>query len=833
MPTKARKSFLMPESKPHYPRGLSYRTEHTFIDIGVDIEQGKIDGSCTITVAPVTAGLKRLVLDACELDIRSVELDGKPCEHRYDGKTLTVESPTVLEGQHRLKVVYSATPREGIYFIRPDAKFPSKPLQAWTHCEAEFARFWFPCQDAPNDKGTSETRIAVPKGNVVISNGKLLSSSEAGGNVIYHWREDTPHSTYLTSFIAGRFEEIKQESEGVPLTYHFPASRRPDVLRYFGETPAMVKLFTELTGTRYPYSKYAQTTVEDFIYGGMENISATTLSTSYYADERSAPDFQVWYSRPATNAFSLVAHELAHQWFGDLVTCVEWSHAWLNEGFATYFEAIYSQSSRGEEYFRWEMEVKAGLYFDDDESEYRRPIVERRYVYPDDIFDTTTYEKASWMLHELRYLLGDQAFFRGIGDYLKGYSLKSADTNSFMRSMELSTGAPLEEFFEQSFYKAGYPEFELGYAWDEGSMTATITVRQIQKVDELTPVFKLPCDIVFYTKKGRSERKMQIKSADQAFTFELDSEPAIVEFDPGHHLLKKVEFNKGLKLLANQLKDSEDSSSRSDAAKDLGRLKNPAAVKDLAAAAVREQFWGVRASALTALGELGSQAALESLLQMGPPNQRRVRRAWAAALGEFKDSRVFPLLEELLLEDESPYVQCEAALSLTKAGAAGALPLLKRAMAIATPNDTLAEACLEAMGRLDWNEVRETVSSSLAYGTPSRVRIGALKAMKVRGVLSADEVDAVKRLLMEDPEFRVRQYIVHYLIPQIPDRRFVDALKAAWEHDRDPRIRRKALSLWYELSGDGALKDALSELKAEVESIKEENRRLREGASKP
>lgn len=176
----------------------------------------------------------------------------------------------------------------------------------------------------------------------------------------------------------------------------------------------MIKVFSEITGVKYPFAKYAQTAVEDFIYGGMENVDATTLTTNRFHDAQSSEDFQVAYGSQNRNAVNLVAHELAHQWFGDLVTCSDWTHAWLNEGFADYMQVLYIERTRGVDAARWDMLTKSQDAFDEDESEYRRPIVEKSIVYPDDVFDSTTYEKGAWMVHELRYVMGDKAFFEGI-----------------------------------------------------------------------------------------------------------------------------------------------------------------------------------------------------------------------------------------------------------------------------------------------------------------------------------------------------------------------------------------------------------------------------------
>ncbi len=822
----AYRSFHLPESTTHYIPEKDFHTEHVKIELSLDISRKRIAGSCTLTIVPIRRGINRIVLDACSMEIHEVSVDGSKCDFEHDQEKLTINPTAPLSGSHAVKIAYSSTPSEGIYFIEPDREHPEKEVQAWTHSEAEFARYWFPCYDHPNDKFTSDVMLTVPKGFRVISNGKLVSEQENGDAVTFHWKEELPHSSYLTSFVAGKFSEVKQEAEGVQLQYHFPESKRADVLRYFGETPRMIKVFNEITGVRYPYSKYAQTTVEDFIFGGMENFNATTLTMLYYPDANSEEDFQASYSTPNRNPTNLVAHELAHQWFGDLVTCVDWSHAWLNEGFADYMQAMYIERTRGVDQFRWDMGAKADSFFEEDTNEFRRPTVEKDYVYADDLFGMAIYPKGAWMLHELRHVLGDGAFFEGITSYLKAHSFSNADTHDFRKSMEEASGRSLEEFFEQSFFKTGFPEFEVEYAWDEASKLATLRIRQTQKLEMQTPIFKLPCDIVVYVDGARMKKTIILDSGDQTFSFSLASKPTIVEFDPEHWLLKKVQFRKSIELLVNQLEGSTDASSRAEAARNLGEAKANTAVDALGRAAKKTQFWDVSASSFRALGAMGTPEALSVLLGAGMPADRRSRRALAEALGNFKEESAKLLLITLLQTDQSPYVRCEAALSLAKAWPEGAFQHLTEAMKVHTTNETLAEACLDAMGKLKDADIAAVIRENVAYGRPLRVRIGALKAVRNRGCLLEGELPEIKEMLLRDKEFRVREYIVSKLIPSLGDARFLDTLKEASRTDRDPRVRRKALEGFHSLTEAGEASKTIARLGYEVEQMKDQLKRI-------
>ena len=825
MATGSHRSFRLPESKPHYAPPREFRTLHRKIELSVDFQKKSISGSCTLVVEPIRQGLGEVHIDARELDVRSCTVDGAKVDFEYDNAFLTVPLPGKSEVRS-IRVEYSATPKEGLYFTAPDAEHPEKEVQAWTHSEPESARFWFPCHDHPSDKSTSEMVIRVPTGFRVISNGRLVSEREEADSAVFHWKEDTPHSSYLTSFIAGKFSQMTQEVRGVKLHYNFPESKRADVLRYFGETPQIIEALEELTGTRYPYEKYDQTTVQDFVAGGEENLNATTLSMNYYPEAGAEEDFQPIYSNPFSSAVNLVAHEAAHQWYGDWVTCSDWCHAWINEAWATYLQSLYTGKSRGVDQMRWEMRAREVEYFEEDETQYRRPIVDREYVWPHDVFDHTTYRKGASMLHELRYIMGDAAFFRGTAEFLDRHAKGCADTDDMRKAMENVSGLQLEEFFEQAFLKPGYPEFQVEYAWDDSAKTATLRVKQEQDTSDGTPIFKLPCDIVFYVGGARKKFRITLGSAEQSLVFSLDAKPSVVEFDPERWLLKKLKFEKTFDLLENQLAQSQDAWSRAEAATALGKRASDRAIPALGSAAKKEQFWDVRACALRALGEIGSDAALVTLLEVGVPSERVVRRALAKALGNFKDERARKILIGFLEGDESPYVRCEAALSLGKSWPEGALPYLKKVMGVHSPNETLAEACLEAMGKLKDEEVKQIVDSNLAYGKPTRVRVGALKAIKARGRIADDEFPLLKDLLLRDKEYRVRLYLVSTLIRELADGRFVDALAEVAKKDRNGSLRREALEVFYELSRQAEQTAAITELRAEVEGLKEENRKL-------
>lgn len=830
--------FHIPGASRHLPPDKEFHAEHLTIQLKVDLEKKQISGTCKTKLIPVREGIGALHLDAREMRIVGVTLDGARVPFDHDGSVLTVSPPGPLDtAAHELRVDYTAEPRHGVYFVSPDEKFPEKPVQAWSQGEPEFSRYWFPCHDHPNDKATSETFITVPGGYLAISNGRLVSKEAAGDWFTFHWKEDIPHSAYLNSFVVGKFGVIEDRAEGVPLQYYFPESKRGDALRLFGLTPDMLRVFESLTRVKYPYEKYAQVAVHDFLIGGMENVSATTLTDTRFPDERSEEDYAARYSRPDRNHIELVAHELAHMWFGDLVTAKHWSHLWLNEGFATYFQALYTREKFGEDEFRHDMHSKAETYFEEDDAMYRRAIVDDVYVYSDDVFDSYAYEKAAWMIHQLRYLLGDDLFFDATSEYLKRYAASNADTHDFMKVMEEKSGLSLQGYFEQAFFKGGHPEFEVNYAWDEGTHTAEVGIKQNQQVDEMTPIFSLPCDIAFYVpgavggvkNGGRHVKRVYLRSKEEKFHFELPWKPTIVEFDPEERLLKKLKFEKPVSMLLSQLEASVDASSRRRAAEALAGFSSAPDVVEALAKAVRreDQHFSVRSEAARSLGRIGTRDALETLMGLSGLTNRRVRRAVIAALGEFKDPRVAKPLLVALRGDESPYVQCQAAVSYGKARLPDAFEVITSAVGTPSPEDAVSEACMEALGYVKDPRARQFLRKHLPYGEPMRVRVGALKGLTKLGWLEEEDVATFKELLLEDKEFTIRTQVLE-AVSELLDKRLLAAVREASEKDVDPRARRRAMEVALRLADASSVEKALSEARDEVERLRAEGKEFRE-----
>src|SRR5688500_2482330 len=535
------REFALPGTRPRFAPDRVVDIQHISLVLDVDPTKRTVSGTATLRAMVIAPNTKVVELDAVELTIEKVTANVKSAVVRHDGKRLRVELPAPLAAGAELvlAITYKGAPRRGLYFIAPDDGYPQKPVQVWTQGQDGDSRYWFPCFDAPSEKATSELQVSVPANMFALSNGVLVGDKTSGGKRTLHWRLDVPHSCYLITLAIGDFGTIETKWRDVPVVYYVERGREEAAERTLARTPQMLELFSQKFGVPYPYPRYAQVFVADFIFGGMENTSATTLTDTVLIDERAAIDYDI---------DALVAHELAHQWFGDLVTCRDWGEGWLNEGFATYSEYIWREHHEGRDAADLELEEWAEQYFGEDAGCYRRTIATKLYDEPIDIFDHHLYEKGGRVLHMLRNVLGDDAFWRTLRHYLTKHRHGSVETRDLARAVEEATGRVLDWFFSQWVIEgAGHPDLTINHAWDPEARIATVTVKQTQKVEGKTPLFRLPTLVRFRT-GGVADHDVPIEITEERHVFHvpLAGEPVQAIFDPGRTLLAHLEVDKPL-----------------------------------------------------------------------------------------------------------------------------------------------------------------------------------------------------------------------------------------------------------------------------------------------
>lgn len=555
----------IPPIAAHVPRVAPVDFEHYTLDLRLDPQARSISGSCRIRFHPLETSLRELVLDAHDLAISGVtDGDGRALGFESSARELRVEFERALAPgtSHELVVRYSAQPRRGMHFVGARGELPT---HVYTQGQCEDSAAWFPCWDEPAERATSELRVELPRGWISVAAGERIESraTETGGTVDL-WRMATPHPAYLTTLVAGELVELRDQWNDVPLSFLAPEKLEPWLESTFADTPQILDFFSELAGTRYPYEKYSQACVGNYPHGGMENISATTLTDACVGDPRGQLDY---------DATGLIAHEAAHQWFGNLITCADWSHVWLNEGFATYAELLYRESSRGVDDFRAAVRDVQDFYTASDVGALRRPHVWSTYREPFDLFTRggQAYQGAASRLHLLRFQLGDDVFFRGLRRYVAEHRGRPVVTDDFRRTMERASGLDLQLFFEQWFFKPGYPEFEVSWQWNEARGVVRVDVKQAQLSADGTPaVFTVPVDLEVRDQLGARTTRVTVDQRNKSFELPAPSRPLWVVFDKHGWIPKRLVTQRSTAEWLALASMSDDVNERREALRELG-----------------------------------------------------------------------------------------------------------------------------------------------------------------------------------------------------------------------------------------------------------------------
>jgi len=774
----ARRVTGPPFPTPRYIPPHSYDQRNIKLDLRFDWEKEEAIGTETITLAPTIKDLRRVDLDAAFMTFASATLaNGPALKFDYDAtkETLSVLLDRAYQPNEELTIVISyhtnKPPVErvaqlgggGLTFIKPRPDDPTRPKQIWTQGESEANHFWFPSFDHPNDFVTTEIVATVEKPLTVVSNGALLSVKEnTDGTRTFDWKIDQPHATYLTSLIVGEYVAVSGDYAGVPITTNVYPNEVAEGKVTAARLPEMVKFFSEKTGVKYPYAKYAQTTVRDF-GGGMENISATTQTDNMIHDARTELD---------QNSDGLQSHELAHQWFGDYVTCRSWSDIWLNESFATYFQAMWDEYKLGHEDFLY-ADVKANQeqYYAAWARGQRRPIVTKNYANPDAVFDTYAYPRGGAVLHMLRTFLGDDNWWRSLNHYLTKYAHQPVETAQLRIAIEETTGQPMDWFFDEWVYKMGHPVFRVIQDYDAANKLLTLKVRQEQRPDPESQYpqagfFQTPVDIEIMTAANRRVDRVQIEAKEeQTFKFSVDSEPLLVNFDNEGTLIKEVVFVKTTGQLIYQLQNDRDPLGRIWASSQLsarmrddktGAADKDAIVKSLSRAATSDPFWGARVEALVTLN--GVKEARDALLAATKDPDARVRARAVGALSATKDPSLANTYVQLL-SDQSYAVIRASASALGQTKSATAYDPLVKLLDSPSWRDTIRASGLTGLAALG---DKRALEYGLKYSTGENqigVRTAALSVLGATGKGDPRALAPLSKALNEALERRSFQLV--------------------------------------------------------------------------
>ncbi|TDH26045.1 M1 family peptidase [Segetibacter sp. 3557_3] len=621
--------------------------EHAKLDVRFDYAKSYLSGKVWLTLKPHFYATDSLRLDAKGMTLSQVSLAKNnkliPLKHEYDGMNLRIKldrSYSRLE-TYQVYVEYTAKPNEykgkgsqaiqdakGLYFINPLGTEKNKPTQIWTQGETEATSVWVPIIDKPNQKCTQEITMTVPSKYVTLSNGKLMSQKvNKDGTRTDHWKMDLPHSPYLFFMGVGEYAIIRDSYKGKEVSYYVEKEYAGVARKIFGETPAMMRHFSQVLGVEYPWIKYAQIVGRDYVSGAMENTTATLHREALQQNARELVD---------GNQFEdYISHELFHQWFGDLVTAESWSNLTVNESMANYSEVIWLEHRYGKD------AADAHNYKDMQAYASSLPahndnLVRFNYNDKEQMFDLVSYNKGGRIVHMLRNYIGDSAFFKGLNLYLKTHKFKNTEATHLRLAFEEVTGKDLNWFWNQWYYSSGHPRLEISYGYDATTTTASVYLKQTQNSDN---AFKLPFAIDIYSGQNRQHYNVETDRKTDTFTFKVLSKPDLINVDADKVLLAEKKDTKTAEAYMLQYKVG-NYVDRREALEYAIKNRDSLIANSIIELALADRYYELRERALSGLNASKvSEEVFRKVRMIAEQDEKRTTRAEAIdLLARKKDS---------------------------------------------------------------------------------------------------------------------------------------------------------------------------------------------------
>ena len=629
---------------------------HTKLKVDFNFSNQTLNGEEWLTAAPFFYPSDSLILDAKTMLIHKVALEqhGKqqalPYSYKDDLLRIKLPKKYQKDENYTVYIKYTAQPEKvpnngnlsisdtkGLYFINPEGKPDGYPRQIWTQGEAESSSCWFPTIDKPNQKTTQEIEMTVPDSFVTLSNGLLKSSQKNGNLRTDYWVMDKPHAPYLFFMGAGEFAVVKDTPwrGKIPVEYYVEKDYAPLAKKLFGNTSEMISFFSERFGYDYPWAKYAQIIVRDFVTGAMENTTAVSHSESAYQSEEALNDQNYWEY--------IIAHELAHHWFGDLVTAESWANLTVNESFANYSEYLWLAHKYGKDVADYHLRNNTQQYHQRPD-DFKKDLVRFNYTSTDDMFDMVSYNKGGAILHMLRRYLGDEAFFQGVTDYLKTHAYGNGEAHQLRLSFEKISGKDLSWFFNQWYFGYGNPTVKVEKHYDATKKQLTVKITQLQSEDLY---FQFPLDIDIYQDNKPIRHTVWVNARQEnAFTFAVSKAPALVNINPEGVVVMQEQYPKTTKEYLFQIQHAPELKSRLEAISSLEAGKG----KEVVLAALQDPYFKIRKAALELLEgyQLTKKdlALVEKIATKDPENLARAAAIWV--LNDQEDRRYTPLYEKAL-----------------------------------------------------------------------------------------------------------------------------------------------------------------------------------------
>ena len=799
-------SWLPPDAPEQPAAALPTDLVDTRLDVRFDYKKQHLLGTAILTLRSHFYPQTQVVLDAKGFDILKVELlnglKGKLLTHTYDKRHLAINLGRAYARTepYQLRIAYVAKPNDlplggseaitadkGLYFINPLGTEKNKPRQIWTQGETQSSSCWFPTLDHPNQRMTQEIALTVESQFKTLSNGLLTSSKvNPDGTRTDTWKLSQPHAPYLATLVVGDFAVVSDTWRGKAVDYYVEPQFAGTARAVFGHTPEMLEFYSTKLGVEYPWEKYAQVPVRDYVSGAMENTTATTHGAGIQATRRELLDADY------TTGESTIAHELFHQWFGDYVTCESWSNLPLNESFADYSEYLWAEYKYGPDQAALVQETKLNNYLEEAQSK-REPLIRYRYQSREDMFDRHSYDKGGRVLHMLRKYVGDDAFFAALNRYLTQNKLTAVEIAKLRLAFEETTGEDLTWFFDQWFMQRGHPELKITHAYANGQ----IALRVQQTQDTLfQPVYRLPVTVAIWNLKDQStEHRLTVTKTDQTFTFPANQAPRLVKFDPDGQLLAQLDEERTPDELIYQFQHAPGYQQKAEAMELLHNKTAEPAVSDLMRAGLQEKFWPLRRLALDHLRRYrgpDGQAIRQEIQRLTTADPApRVRAQALATLASFPNENFGPVYLAAL-QDSSYLVEAAAVESLARNPAVAAKPQL--AALESTPSSALLVALASyyaqngGLDQYQWFLRRLSDVPELELYTYLQ-HLGTLMA-RIPAVERDRGVKVLEEYARSAPQYYVRLGAYRgltTLLPTMPSLRPV--LQSIRDHETDERLK--------------------------------------------
>ncbi|MFQ5606070.1 MAG: M1 family aminopeptidase, partial [bacterium] len=751
------KAQNLPPGEYHSNRERTMDILHYRADLRIDFEQKKVFGSAAVKLLPLTSTAE-ITLDAIRLNVEQVTLMSagqiQPLKFQHANESLTISLNRYYSSRDTLKLVigYACTPNAGMYFQR-DASNPGKYF-LHTYGEGGLHANWLPIYSDVNDKFTTEMVVSVPKSYTVVSNGKLLDVKQnARGERVFHWLQTRPHANYLIAIYAGEFDkgELPPAFGEIPLNFWTSKGRLSQGAFAFRNTTKMVEFFSERFDYRYPWEKYDQIAIPDYAIGAMEHTSVTGHRASVLRDKKAPVEFGPPVFEHFNNFWSAegtISHELAHHWFGNLLTCRNLSFIWLNESFASYLQMLWDEASVGREQLLMDRQVALDRYLDYVTTEHLiRPLEYPYFEKPDDMYNEEhTYLKGAIVLHLLRNILGDEAFFRGLSHYLHKFEFSNVESSDLKSAIEEATGQNLDWFFEDWVYGGGHPVFEVSYHYLKKHQLIDLKVQQIQPIVEGQDLFTVPVTITAVTASGKTHHTVWVEGQEEQFFIKSAEVPLMVSFDGEGALVAEIDFPKDLDELVYQARHDE-LPGRIRALRALAKnyATHPRALNTLVEIAAEEAFWGLQAEAARQLGKLRAPDLESKLAPVLKASDYRVRKAAVLALAEIGTQSAKDNLKRVVLNDPQPDVAATAIVALARSNFEIDSEFIKSQLGKPAWYDEITIACLQAFEKLADADLVPDIKPFFSDKYNQQVRMSALNAWKS----CAPEDDELHKTLMD------------------------------------------------------------------------------------